>query len=584
MSSSQQERSIPQQRAEMLPKAKLEGVEVVEEFKDEAISGGGMSKRDDFQRMLRFCQEQNRAGQPIDAVVCYDTARFSRADSNETSHAIWEFRQAGVNRLLTSERWYDFRKEEDRAIFNLTQDFTNNRYLRDHAHRVTRGKKANAEAAFWNGALPYGFDRLLVDEKGQPQGVYHRHQPIVKPKAWKVVPIPIPADDPDPTRQLERQTVECIFRTFASEDISRWAIADRLNERGVPGPGSRPGRQTAWCSDSVGKILTNPIYVGDFRWGAKASGRYYRLEGGEVRPAHDGAKVEKNRNGAIFRLDAYAGYWPEPFIDRQTWDAVQAKLARLTKRDVPRRSGFPLSGLLYCGRCGTRMNGKMSTTVSSKGASKGTRYTYRKYSCHRNRVYGKTACGNHSIREDRILPFLLDRLRQVYLAPERLEGLRRKLKEKAAARQRRAPEQAARLKERLDAANAEVLQGSRNLLRVTDDATFVELNRELGAAIQRRDQLARELEGLDREQQTSAEDVEAQVDRAIERLFEMKQELEQAPPERLRAVLKKLIVRVDLYFEEPGRPRQWFRFSKGVVRLRPFVVSDCPVSRGPGDG
>jgi Resolvase, N terminal domain len=110
MSSSQQERSIPQQIAEMLPRAKLQGVEVVEEFKDEAISGGGMAKRDDFQRMLRYCQEQDRAGKPVDAIVCYDTARFSRADSNETSHAIWEFRQVGVNRLLTAERWFDFRK------------------------------------------------------------------------------------------------------------------------------------------------------------------------------------------------------------------------------------------------------------------------------------------------------------------------------------------------------------------------------------------------------------------------------------------------------------------------------------------
>src|SRR6516162_9277372 len=45
MSGDKQERSIPQQRAEMLPKAKLAGIEMVREFQDEAKSGGTMKKR-----------------------------------------------------------------------------------------------------------------------------------------------------------------------------------------------------------------------------------------------------------------------------------------------------------------------------------------------------------------------------------------------------------------------------------------------------------------------------------------------------------------------------------------------------------
>jgi hypothetical protein len=65
--------------------------------------------------------------------------------------------------------------------------------------------------------------------------------------------------------------------------------------------------------------------------------------------------------------------------------------------------------------------------------------------------------------------------------------------------------------------------------------------------------------------------VSAKVDQAIDLLFEASRELETAPPERLRAILKKLVVRVDLYFEEPDKPRQWFRFSRGVVKLRPFI-------------
>jgi DNA invertase Pin-like site-specific DNA recombinase len=566
----------------MLPKARLEGVEIVREFQDEAISGGGMKKRDDFQAMLRYCQEQERAGQPVEALVCYDTARFSRADSNETAAYIWQFRQAGVNRLLTSERWYDFRREEDRAIFNLTQDFTNNRYLRDHAHRIMRGKKDNAEAAFWNGGMPYGFDRLLIDEKGQPREVCRRLQAIAKPKGWKVVPVPIKRDDPDPDKQLERQTVEFIFRTFTTQDVSRWAIADMLNERGVPGPGSRPGRlPTKWCSDSIGKVLTNPIYVGDFRWGAEAAGRYYRLEAGAVCPSPNGAKRTVNPAAAIFRQDAYRDYWPEPFIDRETWDAVQRKIAAQGKQARPRRDSYVLSGILHCGRCGSCMTGKTSTTVSRKG----TYYTYRKYCCRRNRVYGNHACSSLSVREDLLLPFLVDRLRKVYLDPERLEGLRRQLKARAQARLQTDPARAARLKERLIEADAEIVRGRRNLFRAKDDDTFAELNEELLAALKRRGQLAKELDGLEKQKGATAEEVDAIVDRAIARLFDLSKGLDDAAPERLRAILKQLVVRVDLYFEEPGRPRQWFRFSKGVIKLRPFVQvvsSEGSVTSLPG--
>ncbi len=283
--------------------------------------------------------------------------------------------------------------------------------------------------------MPYAFDRLLVDEKGQAQGVYRRLQKFLKPRGWRVVPIPIGRDDPDPDKQLERQTVEFIFHTFATQDISRWAIADLLNLRGVPGPGSRVGKPTKWGSESVGSVLANSLYAGDFRWGVEGAAKYYRLVAGEVAPAPPKGKREPSPDGGIFRPDAYLDYWPEPFIDRRTWDVVQAKLAAIKKHPGPRKDSFPLSGLLYCGRCGGRMGGATSRTVSGKDKE----YTYRKYVCYTARGHGRHACGNQSVREDRLLPFLVDRLRTVYLAPERLEGLRHKLREKLLAQHTRSP-------------------------------------------------------------------------------------------------------------------------------------------------
>src|SRR5262245_39695285 len=91
MSSSPQERSIVQQRAEMLPKAKLAGLAVEAEYQDDAKSGGTMKKREAFLDMLRFCQERHAAGQPIGAIICYDPSRFSRATSTKTARYVDEF-------------------------------------------------------------------------------------------------------------------------------------------------------------------------------------------------------------------------------------------------------------------------------------------------------------------------------------------------------------------------------------------------------------------------------------------------------------------------------------------------------------
>src|SRR5262249_42076077 len=146
MSSNNQDDSIPQQQAEMRPKCKLADIQIEREFEDWGKRGGQMKKRDAFQEMLRFCQDRYSEGKPIEAIVCWDASRFSRATSVETNHYIWEFQQVGVHRLFTaSGKWIDFRREDDRLLFNVQQDFTSHRYVVDLSANITRGKKENFE-------------------------------------------------------------------------------------------------------------------------------------------------------------------------------------------------------------------------------------------------------------------------------------------------------------------------------------------------------------------------------------------------------------------------------------------------------
>jgi hypothetical protein len=565
MSSSQQEKSIPQQQGVMRPRCQLEGAEIVREFQDAGISGGGMKQRDDFLEMLRFCQQCEKAGQAIDAIACYDTGRFSRATSMETAHYIWEFQQAGVHRVLTSERWFDFRKKEDRAMFLLEQDFANHGFLVEHSRRVLRGKKTAAEAAYFTGgAVPYGFDRMLLDENDdEVERIPRKGKIKFKRQGWHLALIPIPAADPDPDRQLERQTAVWLYQTFAAGNVSFRFLARQLNDRGVPGPGGNPGRRRAytgparWTYDAVGYILTSPAYAGFSCQGAKCQGKYHRLIGGEIEPVAPGAKAVVNRSGLPQVPLQYGG-----LVDKGLWDLVQAKVAERRRNKVlARGGGYVLpSGVLRCGHCGGKMFG------APAGAGPGT---YRRYVCPTNRKR-PGGCHQYSVREERLVPALVKKVLDEYLTPERVAKLRAKLLARVGAKHERSPVQAENLRKRVADLDVEIRQAVRNVMQAKENVDL--LNEGLSELRAQRDRLARDLEAEERARRVPVEDLEAEVERAVDRLNDLRQGLQTAGREKLGELLRRLVSRVDLYFEPyEGKNKTWFRFAKGVIKLRPAL-------------
>jgi DNA invertase Pin-like site-specific DNA recombinase len=556
MSTPDQEDSIPQQQGAMRPRAKLEGLELVREFQDEGISGGGMKKRDAFNEMLAFCQERHRQRRPIQAIVCWDTARFSRATSMETAHYIWEFQKAGVHRVFTHERWFDFRKEEDRAIFLLQQDFTSNRYLRTLADNTARGKLAAFQAGFYNGGVPlYGFDRLLVDEHGNPvRRVLRPERLNFKQKGWRVKLIP--TED-----QEILEVVRWIFREFARSEVSMCGLAKRLNERGIPSPGcgtKKWGDKVAWTPGQIKRILTNPHYVGDLRYGYESRGAYRRIIAGKIEDADPAA-------GIAYHFDAPLNPGShDGIIDRPLWEAVQAKLASHGKKTWRARpGGFILPGeMLRCGHCGSKMFGN-----NARSGGKRSKH-YRYYVCAGGMVRRGT-CRLYRIREDLLVPFLVKRLQDVYLDPQRLEGLRATLQRKILERRAATPGRTDRLKARLAEQDEAIRAAVRNVMRAKDNLDL--LNEGLSELRAERVKLAGELAAAEASQAVPEADLAAKVDQAIERLYDLRQKLAEADPTRLRPVLSLLVSRIDLYFEDRTKPgkRPWYVFRKGVVKLRP---------------
>lgn len=572
VSTDQQDGSIEQQQAHLVPRCKLEGIDLQAEFVDDAISGDKTAKRKDFQDMLRYCQARASEGRPIAAIVCWDAARFSRATSVETNFYIHQFQQAGVHRVFTlAGRWIDFRREEDRVLFNLVQDMTNHRYLRDLSRSIVRGQINSAKAGYFSGGMPpYGFDRLLLNDKGEVVRRLRRGERLTfKQRGWKTKLIP--SEDAE---QIE--VVQWLYRTFDTTDTNFFALAKDLNRKGIPGPSSFsktcPG-VAAWGSRAVKKILTNPHYRGDARWGHVAEGRYFRLLDGGIQDAAGRVRSELNPE-PVYVPGAHTG-----IVDAQEWQRVQVKiLARKKEGRTPRERGYLLTGILHCGHCGGRMHGDGGSWTAPNGKT----YTYRRYICRTHVVFGPEACRHYSMREDRLVPFLVRRIQQDYLAPQRLEELRQELLRQVEAKSQDSPEKAERLRHRIGEMNAEIELATRNVLRARDNLDL--LQEALTNLRQQRARLQKELDVVEREQSIPLEQAAEMVQKAIERLHLLDQRLRDADQTQLREVLRQMVSRIDLYFEETTerKKREWYRFARGLVKLRPqleFEVSGASVPR-----
>jgi hypothetical protein len=395
----------------------------------------------------------------------------------------------------------------------------------------------------------------------------------IRKKGWREVLSPIPEDDPDPDRQLKRQTVRWLFEEYAQHNRSyRW-LAEQLNDRSVPGPGSHYHRQkespgqSKWTCMAVRGILNNPVYSGTARFGLTSKGEYHRLVKGEIEPVQPGTKrTEDSANALLIPLERGG------LIEKTLWNTVQQKIAeRKRTRSQPRANGFLLNGLLYCGHCGGKMYGK---TMRPKRGKKV--YEYRKYTCGSPSVKPGT-CRYYSVLEDEITDVLVDELLNVYLAPERLAGLEAQLTERTTKKHERAPGQAERLRKRLENLERDIRQASRNLLRVTEDAAFTEAQVALNELIAQRDQLQKDLETAERTQAEPVADAHRKVAEAIQQLVNLRERLQKArkngkKTEALGEALRLLVSRVDLYFDShPKGNKPCFRLVKGSIRFRPPI-------------
>jgi DNA invertase Pin-like site-specific DNA recombinase len=559
MSRDLQEASIPRQRESVEAYAKVNGYEIIREYKDEGISGDATERRAGFLAM----REAGTRGE-FEVILCWDKDRFGRFDSIEQGYWVKPLRDAGVRLVTVTQGLIDWNSFAGRIVDTALAE-SKHEFLRTLSQSTTAGKIRVARGAYFNGGVvPYAFDRLLLNEHDEPQMRVLRGQVVTRQRGWHFVLIPC-------ENAQEVETIRWLFRSFADRDVSCRQLAEELNARGIP---SLTGGK--WTRQAISAILENHHYVGDSVWGQLGQGKYCRAVNGEARPMSGlpkskGGRVRKHRNveGLIVCRDAHDG-----LIDRALWDLVQAKLAsRRREQRFPRGTGYVLAGLLVCGHCGKRMYGCTNHFNGRKG-----RKSYRRYVCTSYNSSGPSACGSHQIREDKLVPFLIRKLQQDYLAPEKLEALKAELLRQLIARQEGNPEKAERLRARLASLDAEIREGARNVLRAGPHIDLV--TEALTELRDQRAKLAHELQALERSMAVPLEDAKQIIKEAVEELRHLRERLKTDDVDELREVFRRIISSIVLYFEaHPKRVKVYHRLIKGVVKLRPQLdvrrIKDC---------
>ncbi len=203
--------------------------------------------------------------------------------------------------------------------------------------------------------------------------------------------------EPDP---LTAPIVQRIYAEYlAGSGIH--AIADRLTRDGVLSPSAsdrkrNPHRSgTAWTKGAVRVILMNPRYTGKQVWNKQRKAEVL-IDVDDVALGHD-TKMRWNP-GQDWIYSATQAH--EAIIEDEVFQDVQKRMAAGAKRPdviIKPRAGkrvYPLSGMLFCGLCGRRMEGSFNNDRKH-------------YRCVYSAEYAKTNHIEHPrslyLREDKIL-------------------------------------------------------------------------------------------------------------------------------------------------------------------------------------
>lgn len=275
----------------------------------------------------------------FDLVLVYDTSRWSRF-AHISSPAIYHLKEHNVG-FKSVEMDFDISTDGGELVHNL-QSATEVYQYRKSNRRIREGKEYWLRATFpapddvryhyWlEGKVPYGYKAIEQD----------RRLTLV------------PNHDPIPSLDWsEAAIVAKIYDLLVRARMSAYAIADWLNERGIPTHSRLPEAKGhvrgeyvtkgRWSPQTVSPLIRNTIYYGLHVYGKPDIARRRSVREG---PEHPPKRQPVER------------HFP-PIIDRSTWNLAQARLEENRSGNPRNRQhAYLLAGKLRCACCGCMYSG-----------------------------------------------------------------------------------------------------------------------------------------------------------------------------------------------------------------------------------
>lgn len=294
--------------------AKRQGLPVKEIYK-EIVSGETIVARPMMQKLLQEVEKGLWSG-----VLVMEIERLARGDTIDQGIVSQAFKYTNT-KIITPSKTYDPSNEFDEEYFEFGL-FMSRREFKTINRRIQRGRLASVkEGKFISSVAPYGYTRIKIKNA---KGYTLEIQPE------------------------QANTIRAIFEWYTIGEpqidgsylkLGAARIASKLDELGI-----KPMFKDTWSRASITDILKNPTYMGKIRWSFRKELKV--LENNEL-------KKKRQDTEDFILVDGIH----EPIIDIDTFNLAQDIMNKRVHRPVPGNTILknPLSGLIYCGKCGTLM-------------------------------------------------------------------------------------------------------------------------------------------------------------------------------------------------------------------------------------
>jgi site-specific DNA recombinase len=323
---------------------------------------------------------------------------------------------------------------------------------------------------------------------------------------------------------LEVELVRRMFREYL-EGRSLRSIALRFNDEGLASLNG--GR--LWYATGIRVKLRNPAYVGVHRWG----------------------DVEhRDHHPAII-----------PIAD---FERVQSLLNERKGSTTPLKDGggFLLTGLLRCGKCGSRMTGIEKSHL---------------YECCGARDKGPHRCDGSIVKQRELVGYVVDTIETHWMNPKTVARLRKALHDLVDAE---TPKVDAKQMERQLAAIATKLdKAKRRLLEVPADmiAVVSEAIRELRI---QQEQIESALKTASKPRGALYVDADERIDAAVSRFTQLRQVLGRADEIQQREVIRQTVQTLEVWSNRvPNEEKSRFELERGEIVLRSDNLFTTPACR-----